>query len=389
MKKNYCNDIPGMVLYKLERQVMVMKSTSFKNLQIGERFGKGCKTLCKVAVIGVIGTTMLFPMTANAAVEPYAIVADQQYRGGANRQSIRNNDVSTIDNMFTNNVSLDKVSAAIELSDAINANVCFDVNYTNTNLSEVRNLQPTSLLSGLERARRNGTEWRYCNNLHDELAAIDAYTMFGCKTVSEDMKEAIGEKVATIMRSYGMSVTKTKVVIDWNEAYVLVSNSSSVVKVNLYGTFLDQVKGQILCLEDKYNTVTADMKGTGWRSENSFAYNGVNRHTGQSVWLSLGDDQRKAMLREGIDAVNTIKYGDCIAFDCNDYYAGHKLSSTERQTLRNMGYTSRQVNSNKEVTLSMDKVWVHTMPCNPGCYVPNVPNCPSDPHCGHPYNPWH
>ena len=45
------------------------------------------------------------------------------------------------------------------------------------------------------------------------------------------------------------------------------------------------------------------LKERGNINEPSFAYNGVNRHTGQSVWLSLGDDQRKAMLREGIDAV--------------------------------------------------------------------------------------
>ena len=53
-----------MVLYKLERQVMVMK---FTNLQIGERFGKGCKTLCRVAVVGVIATTMGPGIKVNAA----------------------------------------------------------------------------------------------------------------------------------------------------------------------------------------------------------------------------------------------------------------------------------------------------------------------------------
>ena len=126
-----------MVLYKLERQVMVMK---FTNLQIGERFGKGCKTLCKVAVVGVIATTMVLPMTAHAAVEPYAIVSDQQYHGCSNRQSIRNNDVKTIDNKFTNNVTLADVSAAIELSDAINANVCFDLNYAKIFLKNKKNM---------------------------------------------------------------------------------------------------------------------------------------------------------------------------------------------------------------------------------------------------------
>ena len=100
----------------------------FTNLQIGERFGKGCKTLCKVAVVGVIATTMVLPMTAHAAVEPYAIVADHQYNGYGNRQTIRNNDVKTIDNMFSNNVTLSDVSAAIALSDAINMQVCFDLN---------------------------------------------------------------------------------------------------------------------------------------------------------------------------------------------------------------------------------------------------------------------
>lgn len=360
----------------------------FTNLQIGERFGKGCKTLCKVAVVGVIASTMVLPMTAHAAVEPYAIVADQQYHGISNRQSIRNNDVKTIDNKFANNVTLNDVSAAIELSDAINSQVCFDLRYSNTNLNEVKNLQPTSLLSGLERARWNGTEWNYCNNLRDELAAIDAYTMFGCKTVSQEMKDAIGERVATIMRSYGMSVTKTEVVIEWNEAYVLVSNYSSVVKVNLYGTYLDDIRGKIIVLEDKYERVTADMKGTGCATENSFAYNGVDYRTGQSVWLSLGDDDRKARLREGIDAVSQLKTCDGITFDCSDYYAGGKLSYQEKQDLKKKGYTTRQLNGNREITLSMDKVWVHQMPNNPGCRPQHMYYCPNDPCCpGHPYNP--
>lgn len=360
----------------------------FTNLQIGERFGKGCKTLCKVAVVGVIATTMVLPMTAQAAVEPYAIVADQQYHGISNRRSIRSNDVSTIDNKFSNYVTLADVSAAIELSDAICGQVCFDLNYANTNLKEVKNLQLTSLLSGLERARRYGTEWNYCNNLHDELAAIDAYTMFGCKTVSQEMKKAIGDKVASIMRAYGMSVTKTEVVIEWNEAYVLVSNYSSVVKVNLYGSYLDSIRSDIVVLEDKYDRVLADMKGTGCATENSFSYNGVDYRTGQSVWLSLGDDQRKAMLRNGIDTVSQIKNGDCITYECGDYYAGNKLSYQEKQELKKMGYTTRQLNGNKEVHLGMEKVWTHTLPSYPGCGSKPMHYCPNDSHCpGHPYNP--
>jgi hypothetical protein len=354
-----------------------MKSMNFSNLRIGERFGKGCKTLCKVAVVGVLATSLVAPMTAHAYVEPTAIVSDHEY-SGYTRTSVRSNDVKTIDNMFTNNVTIEKVSAAIELSDAVNSVICWNPYYANTSLNEVKNLQPTSLLRGLENARRYGNEWNYCNNLRDELAAIDAYTMFGCKTVSEELKEAIGNKVASIVRSYGMSVTKTKVVIECNEAYVLVSNSSSVVKVNLYGSYFDEVRYKVTTLEDKYERATADMKGTGWCSEPSFAYNGVNRRNGQSAWLSLSDDERKGLLREGIYTINEINCGENIDLDFSGYYAGYKLSSSEKQCLRNMGYTTRQVNNNKECSLTMDRVMVyqpHFNGCAPqhpnNCYVPN------------------
>ena len=60
---------------------MVMNSTNVKNLRIGERFGKGCKALCKVVVVGVIATSLMAPLTANAAVDPCVIVSDQQYCG--------------------------------------------------------------------------------------------------------------------------------------------------------------------------------------------------------------------------------------------------------------------------------------------------------------------
>ena len=331
----------------------------FTNLKIGERFEKGCKTLCKVAVVGVLATSLVQPMTAYAAVEPYAIVGDQQYESNCDRQEIRDNDVSTIDDMFTNYVTLDDVSAAMEVSDAVNMQVDFDLNYANTNLNEVQNLQPTSLLRGLEKARRRGNEWYYCNDLHDELAAIDAYTMFGCKTVSQEMKNAIGNKVASIMSSYGMDVTRTEVVINWNEAYVLVSNRSSVVKVNLYGDYLDEVRSKVVALDDKYTRVTADMRGTDCSYENSFAYNGVDYRDGQSVWLSLGDDERKAMLRDGIQCVDQINSEECFTYDCYDYYAGNRLSYEEKQFLKDMGYTNRQLKGNKVVSLGMNKVMVY------------------------------
>ena len=157
-----------------------------------------------------------------------------------------------------------------------------------------------------------------------------------------------------------------------------MSNSSSVVKVNLYGSYFDEVRYKVTTLEDKYERATADMKGTGWCSEPSFAYNGVNRRNGQSAWLSLSDDERKGLLREGIYTINEINCGENIDLDFSGYYAGYKLSSSEKQCLRNMGYTTRQVNNNKECSLTMDRVMVyqpHFNGCAPqhpnDCYVPN------------------
>ena len=43
-----------------------------------------------------------------------------------------------------------------------------------------------------------------------------------------------------------------------------------------------------------------DMKGIATETENSFCYNGVNVKDGESAWLSIGDDERKAILKEGI-----------------------------------------------------------------------------------------
>lgn len=357
-----------------------MKSTNCKNLKISENFKNSCKkTLCKVAVVGVLATSIVAPITAQAYVDPCTIVADQHYYGNSNRQSIRNSDVSTIDNMFTNNVSLEKVSAAIELSDAVNCQLGWNPQYANTNLREVKNLQPVSLLNGLERARRNGTQWTYCNNLHDELAAIDAYTMFGCKTVSEEIKEAIGKKVAAEFRGYGMNVTKTKVVIECNEAYVLLSNSSSVLKVNLYGSYLDEIRYNVTTLDDKYERVTNNMRYPYCEAEPSFVYNGVNRNNGQSVWLSLADDERKALLRSGIETVNFIKNTDSINVDCSNYYSKGSLNYYEKQALRDMGYTSRQVNNGKTCSASLQRAWVYQPQFN-GCN-PQPPQC--TPNYGH------
>lgn len=335
-----------------------------KNLELWDNFkNSGKKVLIKGApmvVAGVIAVSMLAPTTAYAYVKGENIVRDEDYHTMYQREEIRANDVEVIDRMFTEDVTLEEVLAAIEVSDAINSHYPGPNQYINTNLEEVTSLDVLDLKSELNRAQDRNREKSYCKSLREEMAAVDAFTLFGNRTVTSNIEKLICRKVTQLFKGYGMNVKNCRLFIGEDYAFALVSNDKEVCKVNLTGEFFEQLKSLYLTMNGKYMMAVKDMKGIETETENSFCYNGVNVTDGQSAWLSIGDDERKAILREGITYVSLLEEDESIGYDCPDLYSRNKCDKKEEQFLKDLGYTSQQIKKNKEFTLEMSRVMSYT-----------------------------
>lgn len=335
-----------------------------KNLQLWENLrNSGKKVLVKGAplvVAGVITVSALCPVTAYAYVKGENIVRDEDYHTMYQREEIRANDVKTIDQMFTEDVTLEEVLAAIEVSDAINSHYPGPNQYINTNLEEVTSLDVLELKEDLNKAQDRNREKFYCKSLREEMAAVDAFTLFGNRTVTSTIEKLVCEKVTELFQGYGMNVKNCRLFIGEDYAFALVSNDKEVCKVNLTGEFFEQLKSLYLTMNGKYMMAIKDMAGIETETENSFCYNGVNVTDGQSAWLSIGDDERKAILREGITYASLLEEDESIGYDCPDLYSRNKCDKSEVKMLKDLGYTKQQINKNKEFTLDMSRVMAYT-----------------------------
>lgn len=335
-----------------------------KNLQLWDNLrNSGKKVLVRglpIAMAGVISISMLAPTTAYAYVEGENIVRDEDYHTMYRRQEIRDNDVEVIDRMFTEDVTIEEVLAAIEVSDAINSHYPGPNKYINTNLEEVTSLDVLDLKEDLNYAQVRNRERSYCKSLREEMAAVDAYTLFGNRTVTSTIEKLVCAKVTQLFQGYGMNVKNCRLFIGEDYAFALVSNDKEVCKVNLTGEFFEQLKSLYLTMNGKYMMAVKDMKGIETETENSFCYNGVNVTDGQSAWLSIGDDVRKEILREGITYLSLLEEDESIGYDCPDLYSRNKCDKAEEQMLRDLGYTRQQIKKNKEFTLEMSRVMAYT-----------------------------
>ena len=335
-----------------------------RNLQLMENFkNSGKKVLVKglpIAMAGAIAVSMLSPVTAYAYVKGENIVRDEDYHTMYQREEIRKNDVVVIDQMFSKDVTIEELLAAIELSDAINSYYPGSNEYINTNLEEVTELDVMELKNGLDKAQNRNKEKSYCKSLREEMAAIDAYTLFGSKTILTKVEGLLKAKLTELFQGYGMNVKACKLYIGEEYAFALVSNDKEVCKVNLTGEFFEQLRTVCLALNSKYNMATNDMQGIETETENSFCYNGVNVVDGKSAWLSIGDDERKDLLKEAITLVYALEKDESIGYDCPDLYSRNKCDREEKKMLQDLGYTKQQISKNKEFTLEMSRVIAYT-----------------------------
>ncbi len=237
-------------------------------------------------------------------------------------------------------VTEDEVRKAIELSNALNAYYLDPLYYTNTTKDEVLSLDIDSLYANYTNAVNNNYSNSFCNNNLTNKPAIDAYTLFACGTLSRNLKTSLASNIYSIISSeYGYNVSYPTIIVNSNEVYAIFTINGTVQKVNLYGDLVDSIKNSCVALDTRYNTGLNNLSGYSSNYENSFAYNGVDRYTDESVWLSFPDDERKANLTDALNLSGIMANSDNYEVSIDAYNSATSLSDTEKQELRNMGYS--------------------------------------------------
>ncbi|MDE5888821.1 MAG: hypothetical protein K2H20_02250, partial [Bacilli bacterium] len=276
----------------------------------------------------VIKTTGLALVIASMISTPaYAYVEQDDFIGEAeycdtqyiNRDETKLIEAQTIENLFNNcterTITLDEIKKAITLSDVLNTYYPGPTELSNTDVDEIVSVDINGLYKDYTRALKRNNEAKFCQNHIGDLAAIDAFTLFSCRTVTNELKSSIATRISSIVTSEGYQVTVwPSVEINANEAYVIIGTNNGYFRYNLEGPVIDEVKSVIAYLESQYTSAINIAKGTSNTYENAFVVNGVNPKTNTTVYLTFGDSDRKDTIVNGISLINKVRTFEALEF---------------------------------------------------------------------------
>ena len=283
----------------------------------------GAKKAGRVLSILALATTMAFanPMTAAAYVDASDVIGEEQlvyesdYYG--DRAEYKLIDAQDIDNFFRGYdrygdryVYPEQIRKAIEMSNVLNAYNNYDsYSYSNTTKVEVLGLDIDAMYRDFERDAKYGYR-HFCRQNIGNKPAIDAYLNFACGTISESIKTTIAENVYVDLLNQGyrnITMPRIERLNDKLYAVLLIDGYYNIVEIKT--RHLPELKNVCDELDGRYSMCLGNIAGTSSDYPNSFAYNGVDRVTGESAWLSLGDDYLKNYLLTALDYQDQFERG--------------------------------------------------------------------------------
>lgn len=294
----------------------------------------------------VIAGLAMTPITAEAAVRNDEILGDAQVQ--EDRQNIKYHDAYLMNSYFYGydeygcvTVSLDSLCQAMEMSDALNLYNAGNLELINTTRDEVLGLNVPGLYQEFQ-----ANPYGFAATHQEDRAAMDAYITFGTRTVETAMRDEIASRVYGYLIAQGKNVTVYPyVTITKGEVSCMYEVNGQAEKIVLYGDRIEDIKSQYLNLDQHYNMALHSINGTSDDYENQFAYNGVRKGTGESVWLSIGSDDLKGELREAIEFTRGLQNAqsyDIVPGNSDEVYL---LNPSEAQSLREQGYHIPDVNN--------------------------------------------
>ena len=128
------------------------------------------------------------------------------------------------------------------------------------------------------------------------------------------------------------------VTINSNEVSCVVGINGVTKKIVLHGDKIDELRNQCNSLEYHYNMALCRINGFSPYYEDTFAYNGVRSTTGESVWLSMGNQGLKDELRTAIASARELDTREALEFTTPDPFAYRYMPYEEALNLQQRGY---------------------------------------------------
>lgn len=281
-----------------------------------------CTTGAKKVLATIVLTALLIPPTtqvAHAAVSVDRIIGEEQYIEDRTKIKIKESHEIVkhfygYDKYGNPTITTDEIKKAIELSDELNSYYFDLIEYTNTRLTEVKELDINRIYNDYQFAISSNKTSKitqfYKNNLNNK-PAIDAFITFSCGTVSQSIKTNIAKRVCEVLKNELGAITSTpKVIIHENHLLVVVEIDGQTQIIELKGEEITNIISTCNTLDKSYNTAIDNISGKSSDYENTFTYNGVDYVTEESAWLSLPDESKKDFLLEAISLEESISTSD-------------------------------------------------------------------------------
>lgn len=268
------------------------------------------RTGATLAIVAVMGAPL--GVKAYASVPSENILGDLQV--SEDRSAIKQQDAMDIECTFkgidsygNNLVTTTKAQRAIELSDALNNYDSSIYYHTNTTKNEVLALDIDSLYQEYQYYKSIGQTNVFCANNLSSRPAIDAYTVFACGAMANQIDQGICSALYQEAISKGYNVTEYPTAyFDNGQVYCLIGINGQTNRIDCPSSKAQGIYSAYSNLSYHYNMALDSISGASEDYESSFCYNGIECNTNESVWLSLGDSQRKEDLKNGIKVVNSI-----------------------------------------------------------------------------------
>lgn len=327
---------------------------------MSKRMNDTMATGAKRVVASVSLAAMLFagmPMVAYASVPAENVVGDLQTN--VDRTEIKKQDGKNLDGKFnTGCVLFSDIEKAICLSNLLNGYYFDGISDTNTNVNEILNLDVSGMYDGYTWNAAYGDVNAFCANNLGNRPACDAFITLSSKSVANEIRNALSSRVRDMYLNSGRVVAgNPRVVINGTELYVLITVDGKLKKVVLSGDNVQQIIDTLNILDGIYTTAMRNITGQDTLNDGSFMYNGQDCYTGESVYLSMGDDNKKATIQAGIDMAREICSLDQYQVTATTGYS-EPLTKDEKTALSNMGYNRATVRGARKEFMSLTKLVV-------------------------------
>ncbi len=337
-----------------------MTISEFKEKLSGLNIATGAKKVA-LAVAITSALTLATAPAVYAAVPASNIVGDVQVT--EDRAPIKEQDAKDIHGEFCQYdkngnaiVDVEEIRKAIELSDALNGYYFDELYFTNTNKKEVLGLDIDSLYNDYLYALSRNRQENFCFNNMNSKPAIDAYITFSCGTVANGIKSELSERICAVLTDEGYEITAApRLTVSNNKLYAVVGISTGIRVIELKGDQVPEIISLVGKVNAHYNTALNNIAGYSNKYESSFAYNGVDMYTGESVWLSFADDTKQENLEGALSLYESLSNDKAVVLECEDPTITYRPSRKEVQMLQNLGYTDIQARSARvsEATITL------------------------------------